>query len=351
MVVMVVLMPVAIVVVIVVMMVMVALALRIVALLAVVVMVMMVLMPVVIVVVVVMVLVLHLLQLMLQAVLVHGLEDLRAAELLPRGGDEACVRVEGREDFGGLQDLLRLCGVGAAHDEKVGICDLVVEELAEVAHVHFGLARVHHGDLRADAGALHALNRGGDIGELADARGLDENAVGGVVVHDLPEGLGKVAHQRAADTAGIHLRDLNARVLQEAAVNGDFAELVLDQHELFLLIAFRNQLADEGGFSRAEKARENVYSCHGVLSSFHVIFPEKHYITLVNGLSVRKAAKNAPCGKALPFIHKRAQPGSRSPRAAPFRQHRTIRLEVHNTIRFAHMHKFALAKSKIWTLT
>ena len=26
-------------------------------------------------------------------------------------------------------------------------------------------------------------------------------------------------------------------------------------------------------------------------------------------------------------------------------------LEVHNTIRFAHMHKFALAKSKIWTLT
>ena len=26
-------------------------------------------------------------------------------------------------------------------------------------------------------------------------------------------------------------------------------------------------------------------------------------------------------------------------------------LEVHNTIRFAHMHKFALAKSKIWTRT
>ena len=210
-------------------------------------------------------LVLHLLQLVAEAVLVHGLKDLRTAELLPGRGDETGLAVEGLEDLHRLGGLLGLHGAGAAEDDEVGVCDLVVEELAEVARVHFGLARVHDGDLCADVRALHALNRGGDVGQLADARGLDEDAVGGIVVHDLLESLGKVAHQGAADAAGVHLRDLHARVLQKAAVNGDLAELVLDEDELFLLIALRDQLADERGFPRAEKAGENVYSCHGFL--------------------------------------------------------------------------------------
>ena len=236
---------------IVVMMVMVALAFGVVALVLVVVM-------------VVMVLVLHLLQLVLEAVFVHGFPDLLAAQLRPGGGDETGLGVEGLEDLGGLEGLLGLCGIGAAHDDEVSVGNLVVEKLAEVAGVHLGLAGVHDRDLRADVGAFHALDGSGHVGQLAHARGLDEDAVGGIVVHDLLEGLGKVAHQGAADAAGVHLRDLHARVLQKAAVNGDLTELVFDEDQFFILIPLRDQLADEGRFPRAEKAGEDVYSCHGV---------------------------------------------------------------------------------------
>ena len=183
-------------VVIVVVVVMVALALRIVAFLTVVVMMVMVLVLVVIVVVVVMValalrivalvlvmvmvmvvLMLHLFQLMPEAVFIHGLKDLRAGELIPGGGDETGLRVQGLEDFGGLKDLFGLDGAGAAHDDEVGVGNLIVEKFAEIAGVHFGLARVHDGDLRADVRALHALHRGGDIGQLADARRLENSSM------------------------------------------------------------------------------------------------------------------------------------------------------------------------------
>ena len=226
---------------------MVALALRIVAL-------------VLVVMVMVLVLVLELLHLGAQAVFVHRGEDLRPAELLPRGGDEPGLGVDCLEKLRRLGDLLGLNGVGAAEDQQVRARDLVVEELAEVAHVHLGLAGVDDGDLRADVRALDALDRGGDVGELAHARGLDEDAVGGEVGHHFFEGLGEVAHQRAADAAGVHLGDLHARVLQERAVNGDLAELVFDQDQLFILIAFRDQLADQSRLTGSEKAGKNINS-------------------------------------------------------------------------------------------
>ena len=94
----------------------------------------------VVVVMVMMVLVLHLFQLMLETILVHGLTDLLAAELGPRGGDETGLGIEGLQDFSCLEGLFGLCGIGAAHDDEVGIGNLVVEKLAEVAGVHLGLA-------------------------------------------------------------------------------------------------------------------------------------------------------------------------------------------------------------------
>ena len=89
-------------------------------------------------------------------------------------------------------------------------------------------------------------------------------------VHDLLERLGEVADQRAADAAGVHFGDLDTGVLQKAAVNGDLAELVLDEHELLSLVALVDELADKSGLARTEEAGKNVYSCHG--KSLHVIY-------------------------------------------------------------------------------
>ena len=60
----------------------------------------------------------------------------------------------------------------------------------------------------------------------------DDDAVGVVLLHHLLQGGAEIAHQRAADAAGVQLVDLDAAFLQKAAVNADLAELVLDQHHL-----------------------------------------------------------------------------------------------------------------------
>ena len=115
------------------------------------------------------VLMLELLHLRAQAVLVHRFKDLLAADLIERGGDKAGIMVQGTEHvrrglhlgFGG--------DVGTAHDDEIGVLDLVIEELAEVAHIHAALAGVNNSDLRADVRALDMLHGLCDVGQLADS--------------------------------------------------------------------------------------------------------------------------------------------------------------------------------------
>ena len=218
---------------------------------------------VVIVVVMMVMLMLKFFKLGLERVAAHRLYDLLAAQLCPGGRDQACVCVQTLEKLGRSHDFLGGSGVGAAHNDEVRVCDLVVEELTEVAHIHTALARVHDGDLRADLRTFHVFNCRRDVGELADAGRLDNNAVGRVLVNNLFECLCEVAHESAADAPGVHLGDLYARVLEKASVDGYFTELVFNQNKLFALVALRNELADEGGFAGAEEAGENVYSGHG----------------------------------------------------------------------------------------
>ena len=98
----------------------------------------------------VVVLMLHVLQLFVQSVVLHRLDYLLAAELVPRRADESGLGIEPLEKLGRGKDLFRARSVGAAHDDEVGVLYLIVEELAEVAHVHAALARIDDSDLCAD---------------------------------------------------------------------------------------------------------------------------------------------------------------------------------------------------------
>ena len=51
-----------------------------------------------------------------------------------------------------------------------------------------------------------------------------------VLLNNLSQRLAEVTHQTAADAAGVHFGNVDARILQETAVNADLTELVLDQH-------------------------------------------------------------------------------------------------------------------------
>ena len=155
-------------------------------------------------------------------------------------------------------------GIGTGQDDGGGRLDLVVVELAEVLHIHLDLARVGHGHgvAQRDLVIRHLAHSGDDVGQLAHAGRLDQNTVGMVLGNDLLQRLAKIAHQRAADAAGVHLGDVDAGILQKAAVNADLAELVLDQHQLLPLVAFGDHLFDQGRLARAEEAGENINFCH-----------------------------------------------------------------------------------------
>ena len=190
----------------------------------------------------------------------HGLLELCAGQLVPGGRDQRGVVVVRADQLHGGLELFFLHALGAAEHDAAGGLDLVVVELTEVLHVELDLGRVSHGDGRAElCFALDGLLHGDhDVGELADAGGLDQNAVGVVLGNDLLQRSTEVADEGAADAAGVHLRDLDAGVLEEPAVNADLAELVFDQHQVFTLVRLGDQLLDQGRLARAEKAGKNV---------------------------------------------------------------------------------------------
>ena len=211
----------------------------------------------------------HLLQhLVGQRHLLHGGQNGLAVDLIPRGGDDGGGGVLlPQHGCGGLQLLLTQL-LGTAEDDGAGGLDLVIIELAEVLHVDLHLAGIGHGDKAVQLHVRHVLHgvlhRHDHVGELAYAGGLDEDAVGlELLVHFLQR-LVEVAHQRAADAAGGHLADLHAAVLQKAAVNGDLAELVFNQHQLFALIGLGQQLLDERGLACAKESGDNVDFCHSI---------------------------------------------------------------------------------------
>ena len=180
-------------------------------------------------------------------------ENIRALQILPIGGDDSRVRVffQKRDRLG---DFLLVARV--RKDDAACILHLIGKELAEIFQVHFALFRVDDRTERIQlrVGQSRALHGADHVRQLSDAGRLDDNAVGRVFRRNLFERFCKISDERAADTAGVHLRDLNPRVLQKAAVYADLAELVFDEHDLFALIDFLNELFNERRFPCAQKS-------------------------------------------------------------------------------------------------
>ena len=154
--------------------------------------------------------------------------------------------------------------VRAGEDDGVGRFDLVVVELAEVLHIHLALRRIRHSHKVAQ---LHVVRRdlahgADDVRQLADARRLDQDTVRRVFGDDLFERAAEIADQRAADAAGVHLRDLDPGLLQKAAVDADLAEFILDQHQLLAVVGFLDHFLDERRLAGAEKTGININFCH-----------------------------------------------------------------------------------------
>ena len=195
------------------------------------------------------------------ALAVHDRDDLGAGQGGPVGGDDGGGGVLLCQQGNGGSDLILTGVAGAAQDDAGGMADLIVIELAEVLHIHFDLVDIGHGDKAVQQhrqGLGHALDRAGDIAQLADAGRLDEDAVGVVGLNDLFQRLAEIADQTAADAAGVQLVDLNTGLAHKATINADLAELVLDQDDLLACERLFDELFDKGSLAGAEEAGENV---------------------------------------------------------------------------------------------
>ena len=224
----------------------------------------------VLVVIVVVMLVMMVVDLLHQSVghglLLNGGEDGLAVQLIPGGGEDDGLGVLLTKHGHRLLQLLLGQLLGAGEEDGAGGLHLIVVELAEVLHVDVDAGAVAHhhvaveGQLGDGLGSL--LHRADDVGQLAHAGGLDEDAVGLELLVDILQSLSEIAHQSAADAAGVHLGDLHAGLLQEAAVNADLTEFVFDEDDLFAHEGLGQQLFDEGGLAGAQKAGDNVDFCH-----------------------------------------------------------------------------------------
>ena len=195
------------------------------------------------------------------ALAVHDGDDLCAGQDGPVGGDDGGGGVLLSQQGNGGSNLLLTGVAGAAQDDAGRMADLVVIELTEVLHIHLDLVHVGDGDKAVqDDGQIlgDALDGAGHVGQLADARRLNEDAVRVVGLDDLLQCLAEIADQAAADAAGVQLIDLNAGLAHEAAVDADLAEFVLDQDNLLTGEGLLDELFDKGGLAGAEEAGENV---------------------------------------------------------------------------------------------
>ena len=196
--------------------------------------------------------------------MLHGFENCLAVKKLPRRGYDRCRSVAFTQKIYRIRDLLIGCPARMRkHDRGCG-ANLIHIKLAKILGVHLALARIGY---RAKASENHLIgkhgrNRPHNVRKLTDTRGLDQYAIGMILLQNLAERFSEIADKRATNASGIHLRDIDARFLQKAAVNTDLSEFVFNQNDLLARIRFLQKLFDQSGFTRAEKAGKNIYFCH-----------------------------------------------------------------------------------------
>ena len=194
--------------------------------------------------------------------LLHGSKQLLTRQLIPGGGDNRGIHVAAAQQTHGTGQLVLIHLLSTAEDDGTGMADLILVKLTEVLQVDTALGGICHGNgadqLHFGDLADHILYGLHDIAELANAGGLNDNAVGRELGHDLLQRLAEVAHQRAADAAGIHLGDLDPGLLEKTAVDADLAEFILNEDDLLTAQGLVQKLFDECGFTGTQEAGNNT---------------------------------------------------------------------------------------------
>ena len=199
-----------------------------------------------------------------RALTLHRRQHILSVKLIPRRGDDDRIGILLAKERYRRRQLFLVHSTRAAEYDGVGILDLIVIKFAKIFHIHAAFAGVgnRNGATQRHRLAKNASHRAHNVRKLADTRRLDQNAVRRKAIKDLGKRFAEITHERAADTTAVHFGDLDARLAQKAAVNADLAKLVLNENYLFARIGFLQQLFDQRGLARPQKARKYINSGH-----------------------------------------------------------------------------------------
>ena len=162
----------------------------------------------------------------------HCLDELLTGQLIPGSGHDSGLAIMLPQQGNSCIQLCLGNRIGTGEDDGRSRFHLVVIKLTEVLHVELDLTCISNSDSIAQLHIVtgHLLHRADHIGQLANTGGLDDDPIGSVFADHLFQCLTEITHQAAADTAGVHLRDVDTGLLQEAAVDADFTKFVFNQH-------------------------------------------------------------------------------------------------------------------------
>ena len=186
----------------------------------------------------------------------HCINELLTCELIPFCSYDRSSRIELTDKLYALVDLfLRKTG-SMAENYAACVCYLVIEEFTEILLIHLALLCVYNccESVEDYIVCIDVLYSTDNVAEFSYTGRLDEDTVGVILFKHLFESLAEITYKAAAYTAGVHLSDLDACVLEESAVYTDLTEFIFDEDEFFVVIAFFYELFDKGGLSCTEEA-------------------------------------------------------------------------------------------------
>jgi hypothetical protein len=137
-------------------------------------------------------LMLQMLKLLCESIaLFHSGENSRAVKLIPRSCNNNCLGVIFLDNMKRLFKLRFLCGLCMRENDAGCVLDLIAEELAEVLHIHLAFVRINNGSegVKLCLLAANCGSRLDNVGELTNARGLNNNSVGVILLENLAESL------------------------------------------------------------------------------------------------------------------------------------------------------------------
>ena len=196
--------------------------------------------------------------------MLHSKENVLTVKEIPGSSHDNGLRIVLTKERNALGNLLILGTLCMGENDRGSVLNLVVIELAKVLHIHLALINVGNGGkaVKMCAMILSSLGCADNVRELTNSRGLDDDSIGIILLKYLNKSLGKIANKRAADTAGVHLGNLDTCIGKEAAVYTDLAKLVLNENNLLTCVCLFNQLLDKRGFTCAKEAGKYINLCH-----------------------------------------------------------------------------------------